>query len=313
MTTVWVTGAKGFIGRHLVKTLAKSGVSVAGIDNSAWTDKEAAECGLSYCVNGDVSFTNLEQLAHKSGTPSQIFHLAGGSSVGLSLNTPEKDFKLSVDSTSQVLEWARNNAPQSRLVLTSSAAVYGDKHSKPIKESDFTEPFSPYGYHKRMAELLFESYSRNFGLHTAIVRLFSVYGPGLRKQLLWDLCTQLKDKPLRVTLSGSGQEERDWIHVQDAVDYLIKSAGFATTRGFAVNGSSGIAVTVREITELVCDVLEIDTQIIFNGISRPGDPRYLVADTQFAISLGLSPKINWRPGIKEYVEWFQHTERNKMS
>jgi len=308
MTIAWVTGAKGFIGRHIAKSLANAGLNVSGIDHSAWTDTESTKWGLSYCLYGDVSLANLDRLAHKTGIPEQIFHLAGGSSVGLSLQTPEQDFRLSVDSTAQILEWAHNHAPQTHLVLASSAAIYGDGYLKPISESNVIQPYSPYGYHKRIAELLFESYHKNFGLYTAIVRLFSVYGPELRKQLLWDLCTKVKNKPREIVLAGSGQEKRDWFHVQDAVQYLIKAASLTDTGGFVVNGGSGNAVTVQEIAEYVRDLLGTNTQIVFSGISRPGDPQYLVADTQLAQSMGLLPTIDWHAGIKEYVVWFQNAK-----
>lgn len=310
MTIAWVTGARGFIGRHVAKKLAQNGIKVAGIDHIAWPDAEAAQWGLSYYLLGDVSSINLQQLARNAGTPDQIFHLAGGSSVALSIQTPEKDFKMSVESSVQMLEWVRNYAPEAHLVLSSSAAVYGNKYSKPINESDSEDPYSPYGYHKLMAELLFKSYSKNFRLHTAIVRLFSVYGPELRKQLLWDLCTRLSNTPDEITLSGSGQERRDWLHVQDAAEYMIKSSLFANPDAFVVNGGSGHVATVKEIAELVCNAWGIDTQITFNGNVRPGDPQCLIADIRFGQSTGLAPKIDLQSGIQEYVAWFQHCKRN---
>jgi UDP-glucose 4-epimerase len=237
-----------------------------------------------------------------------IFHLAGGSSVGLSLKTPEEDFRRSVDSTIQLLEWTRNHAAHARLVLASSAAVYGAGYSRPICETDSLVPYSPYGYHKRMAELLFESYSQNFGLLTAVVRLFSVYGPELRKQLLWDLCNRCKTKPENLVLAGSGLEMRDWLHVSDAVAYLNQAAMLANSQSFVVNGGRGVGVAVKEIAELVRDTWHLKIPITFNGSSRTGDPHYLVANVELARSIELVPKIDWQEGIKEYIKWFQQIE-----
>ncbi|MDA8090975.1 MAG: NAD(P)-dependent oxidoreductase [Nitrospiraceae bacterium] len=303
MKTALITGAHGFIGRHLARQLADKGVKVCGLGHGAWPD--AGEWGVSVWQNGEISQSNLERLLSISDTPDAIFHLAGGSSVGLSLQTPEEDFQRSAVSTSRLLEWARKRAPQARLVLSSSAAVYGDGHFAPIKEDVPCKPFSPYGYNKRIAELLFESYSRNFGMHTAVVRLFSVYGAGLRKQLLWDLCTRLKNGSETVTLSGSGSERRDWLSVHDAAAYLIGVSRLENRKFLVVNGGCGLAVDVGQIARYVCEIWGNGTKVEFDGAPRSGDPMFLVADTTLGRSIGLAPKTEWRKGIKEYIEWFQ--------
>lgn len=305
MTTVWVTGAKGFIGRHLARRLNRDGINVAGLGHGAWTEEDFDGTGMSHWVNGDVSEAGLEVLATKTGVPATVFHLAGGSSVGSSLQAPQEDYQRSVESTARLLEWVRSHAPRARLVMASSAAVYGAGHVSPIRETDALKPFSPYGYHKRVAELLFESYSRNFGLNTVVVRLFSVYGSGLGKQLPWDLCCRLKDGPSRIVLAGTGQEERDWLYVQDAVSYLVESSKYAGPDGFIINGGCGIAVTVKEVAEFIRDDWGADTEIDFSGDSRPGDPKYLVADMVSGRSIGLAPETGWRDGMRRYISWFK--------
>ncbi len=311
MTVAWVTGARGFIGRHLALELAQNGITVAGIGHGAWVDDDAAQWGVKCWINGEIVQSNFDRLANLVGLPDMIFHLAGGSSVGVSLQTPEEDFRRSVDSTICLLEWVRNHAARSRLVLASSAAVYGAGYSRPIRETDLTEPYSPYGYHKRITELLFQSYSRNYGLYTGVVRMFSVYGPELRKQLLWDLCNRLRTNPKKIELAGSGLETRDWLYVSDAAAYLHKTALLADQNCFLVNGGRGIGTTVKEIAERVREAWEIELGIVFNGISRAGDPHYLVADIELGRSLGLMSIIDWRDGIKKYVTWFRQAEGSK--
>ena len=238
MTIAWVTGIKGFLGRHLAKRLSSQGVNTSGLDISSWTDVEAAEWGVSEFLTGDITTQNLDLLAAKTGAPDHIFHLAGGSSVGFSIQLPEEDFRRTVASTVPLLEWVRVHSPHTRLVMSSSAAVYGSGYASPIAETAPLVPYSPYGYHKRMTELLFESYYRNYGLHTVVVRLFSVYGPELRKQLLWDVCVRLKENPRVLELAGTGGEMRDWLHGRDAAAYMHVAIERASA-GAVVNGAKG--------------------------------------------------------------------------
>jgi UDP-glucose 4-epimerase len=122
---------------------------------------------------------------------------------------PLEDFRRSVDTSARLFEWVRVNAPHTKIVCVSSAAVYGADHSGPIPETAPLSPYSPYGCHKAMMEMLCQSYVRNYGMRITIGRLFSVYGAGLEKQLLWDLCCKLRGNPGVVTLGGTGQELRD--------------------------------------------------------------------------------------------------------
>jgi UDP-glucose 4-epimerase len=225
--------------------------------------------------------------------------------VGLSLLAPEEDFRRSVLASAELLEWARLSAKDANLVLVSSAAVYGAGHSKPILESEAVAPYSPYGYNKRISEELFESYSKNFGLNVAIVRLFSVYGQELRKQLLWDSCCRLLNDDKSLLLGGTGKEVRDWFHVQDAVELIQLAANFARKDCLIVNGGAGIPMSVREIAEALCDSWGSATSPVFSGTVRAGDPHYLVADMNLAMTLGFEPVISWQTGVSNYVEWFK--------
>ncbi len=306
MSVVWITGAKGFIGRQLAKQLHSNSVEVAGIGHGVWRSEDAARWGVANWINGDIVPSNFDRLKAITGDPDVIYHLAGGSSVGPSIETPAEDFRRTVDSSMHLLEWVRNHSKRSRLVFASSAAIYGASHTKPIKETDEIIPFSPYGYHKRITELLFESYSRNYGLQTAVVRLFSVYGPELKKQLLWDLCNRFKQSPDVMELFGTGEEVRDWLHVDDAVRYLIHAASLAEAQGFIVNGGCGIATTVNDIVHRVRDAWKLDTIIKFNGKQREGDPHYLVADTSYGEEFEFLPQHEWPAGIDEYVNWYKN-------
>ncbi len=306
METIWVTGASGFIGRHLSRYLGSSANKVYGIGHGLWPQEERDAWLLSSWVNGDISFANLNQLSIISGLPDRIYHLAGGSSVGASLESPFEDFNRTVNSTANLLEWLRVNSPKTKLITVSSAAVYGSLYENPIEPTDSTQPFSPYGCHKLMMETLCASYTESYGINCAIVRLFSVYGSWLRKQLLWDLCCKLSKGVSELTLGGSGNELRDWTEITDVVR-LLDDVGKYHDKGFATfNGGTGIATPVSRVAQTLVDAWGVDDlPIKFNGIKRPGDPASLVS----VIPVIGGEAFNWQvpieKGIREYVNWYK--------
>jgi UDP-glucose 4-epimerase len=309
--SIWVTGANGFIGRHLVGELARTGNAIHGVGHGALDPSDARRLGLQTWTNGEVDAANLSMLATAYGPPSQIFHLAGGSSVRLSIERPFEDFSRTVTSTARLLEWLRGFAPQCRLIVASSAAVYGANHVGPISEDATLTPMSPYGEHKLMMEQLCRSYARSFGLSCSVVRLFSVYGPNLRKQLLWDICSRLRaDEPV-LTLGGTGAEIRDWTDVRDVVRLLVWIGRGPQPDGFfVINGGSGVGVSVAEIAAQLVRNWGSSTVVRCSGIARPGDPASLLADHR---RLG-EMKFDWRipldRGLADYVEWFKGQDRD---
>lgn len=306
MKTFWITGARGFIGRHLARQLAASGHRVAGLGHGAWPAAEAAAWGVREWMNGDVSASNLAQMQAAFGTPDGIFHFAGGSSVGAAMAHPHEDFKRTVVSTADLLEWLRQHAPQTRLMAVSSAAVYGAGHAAPIAEDARPVPYSPYGAHKLMMEELCRSYAVNFGLKVVLPRLFSVYGPELKKQLLWDLCNKLAVQGA-ADLGGTGRELRDWTSVGDVAHALEQLLEHADARVPVINVATGAPVSVQDVAAEVARAWssEAPPVIRFNGMSRAGDPHSLCADVSRLRALGLACATPLMQGIAEYVAWFR--------
>jgi UDP-glucose 4-epimerase len=308
--TVWITGANGFIGRHLIRQLAERGQAVHGLGHGAFAEADRRHLGLGTWLNGEIDAANLNALAAAHGRPSKVFHLAGGSSVGLSIELPLEDFSRTVASTARLLEWLRNAAPECLLVVASSAAVYGADHVGPISEDATLAPMSPYGHHKLMMEQLCKSYGLSFGIRSVIVRLFSVYGPNLRKQLLWDACSRLSQSGPTLTLGGTGHEMRDWTDVRDVVR-LLATLGEMPLDGDCrvVNGGSGSATRVADIADMLIANFGHKTAVSYSGIARPGDPHSLVADDGTLRGLGFEWRIPVERGIADYVTWFKGQAR----
>jgi UDP-glucose 4-epimerase len=303
--SVWVTGARGFIGSHLVRELAGAGHCVHGVGHGALEEAERTRLGLQSWINGEIEAANLDALAAVHGLPSAVFHLAGGSSVGLAIAHPLEDFSRTVTSTARLLEWLRVHSPQSRLIAASSAAVYGSGHSGPISEQAALTPMSPYGQHKLMMEQLCRSYAMSYGIGSTVVRLFSVYGAGLRKQLLWDACSRLQEGSRELVLGGTGEEIRDWCDVRDVVRLLAMFAELPRAESFRlINGGSGQAMRVSGIARLLAEHWG-KVNLRFSGNVRAGDPFSLLADDAALRATGFAWRVRPEQGIAEYVRWFR--------
>jgi UDP-glucose 4-epimerase len=308
--TVWITGANGFIGRHLAKALAEAGHAVHGVGYGALEHTERQRLGLRTWLSGEIDAANLDTLAATSGLPSTIFHLAGGSSVGLSIAQPLEDFSRTVDSTERVLKWLRVAAPECRLIAASSAAVYGADHDGAISEDARLAPMSPYGRHKLMMEQLCESHATSFGLRSTVVRLFSVYGTHLRKQLPWDICSRLQNGERELVLGGTGAELRDWIDVRDVVRLFARINAHPQRETFEIiNGGSGLGTTVAEIAGMLVENWGGGITLRYSGDVRAGDPFSLLADDARLRSLPFDWQIPVGRGIGDYVKWFKDQVR----
>jgi len=305
MPCIWITGAHGFIGRNLAHYLNSAGHIVVGLGHGSWPEAQATHCGLSSWLNGEIDASNLTQLLDQFGPPHIVYHLAGGSAVGPSFKHPLEDFRRTVDTTARLFDWIYRNSQDTKVVCVSSAAVYGSGHSSNIDEEAKISPFSPYGYNKAMMEIVCQSYAVNFQLSVAIVRLFSVYGQGLKKQLIWDLCNLLNSGRQKLILGGTGREIRDWIHISEVVRLLDIVSNSCSPACPVINGGTGLGTNIASISKVVNQVWGTDTDIAFNNQPRVGDPEFLVADIHRARSVGFNPQKKLVDGIKETINWFK--------
>lgn len=310
--TVLVTGAKGFLGRYVARHYAATGWRVIGLGHeppargsgdprSTYGPLDPADPSALEWHCCDISLEALETLRPR---PDLIVHCAGSGSVAASMRDPFSDHARTVGSVAAVLEYARRHCPDAVVVYPSSAAVYGNGARDPAAEQAVARQgaASPYGAHKLMAEQLCYSYAAHFGMRVAVVRFFSIYGEGLRKQLLWDACCKIRRGD--DVYFGTGEESRDWLHAEDAARLVAAVAECAGGGCPVYNGASGTPATVRHALSLLYAALAPGRFPRFSQQARPGDPADLRADIARSLSLGWSPAIPISQGISRYAQWF---------
>ncbi|NJL41031.1 MAG: NAD-dependent epimerase/dehydratase family protein [Leptolyngbyaceae cyanobacterium SM1_4_3] len=296
---VLVSGVAGFIGRYVARYFTQNQWSVVGIDSSPKENAPLASLH-SYHQMRLPDFQLGELLQHCQ--PQVYIHCIGRASVNLSMVNPDADFYGNVVPTFEVLNAIRLHAPDCRSIFLSSAAVYGDPSCLPVSEDHAIQPLSPYGFHKWQGEQLCLEFSKIYGLATASARIFSAYGPGLRRQVIWDICQQvISQKSLH--LQGTGKESRDFIHALDIAQALSLICEKAPLQGEAYNLGSGREISILELSTLVLDVLDCDCSPSFNNIVAEGNPRNWRADISRSKALGFLPSVLFEQGIKTFALW----------
>jgi nucleoside-diphosphate-sugar epimerase len=304
---ILVTGGAGFIGYHLVSTLLSLDVDVHVVD--IFPFGQDVFNGLSENLTlvsafvDDFVGTNNEELA----TYNYIFHLAGNALPVLSVEDPEFDFKHNLQNTFSLLNALRKMGAKSPcLINMSSAAVYGNPITMPIRESDSIIPISPYGVSKLTGERYAEVFSSLYNIKSFSVRPFSVYGPGLKKQVIFDLLKKIHNDPFQIELFGDGSQMRDFIYINDLVGALLLLAGKAPARGEVYNIASGKSCTIKEIAECISLEYGVNPVFKYTGHARPGEPERWEVDISKIRNLGFETNTSLRDGIKETVQWYKN-------
>jgi len=301
MKSVLITGIGGFLGGAAARYAFERNWLVAGIGITP-VDPDL-EPSLSLVINDAVSIEAVSDIIHRTGKPDYLIHAAGNGKVGVSWDNPFSDFTDNVSSTAALIEVLRRESPDTVLVLPSSAAVYGDPQTLPTAEDTPRSPISPYGVHKAIAEDLCIGAHQLWGLNAVILRFFSLYGPGLKKQLLWDVVGRLMPQPEELRLSGLATATRDFLYVTDCVELMFLAAEKHRSVPQVLNGGSGTATSIEDIANLLIKHVSPKTLLAFDHSVRPGDPLHMRADTRLITDLGFSPRTCLTDGVKSYADW----------
>jgi len=233
-----------------------------------------------------------------------IFHLAASVGNARSIENPIQDAEINILGTLRVLEAAKPNGVR-KLVFSSSAGIFGEMNTLPIREGHPVEPDSPYGATKLGAEKLCLACSKAFGLEVVCVWYFNVYGINQRYDAYGDVIPIFVDRMLRgqtLTIFGDGEQTRDFVNARDVARANLL-AGMSRGVCGAFNIGSATRVTINRLVELLRDAGGMKPAVE-HGRQRKGDVRHSLADVSAARqALGFEPTVPLDAGLKEYVDW----------
>jgi len=238
---VLVTGGTGFIGSAIVPRLTEKGYKVIVYDTAAWDEK--AE-GIEY-IKGDIFRDKyFDEVVSNCDC---VIHMVGLADARVAQDHPQMSFDLNVRSTQILLEVIRNNNIP-RVILPSSASIYGVVDRSPISEDTTPKPTNIYSYHKLMAEELAECYAKNYSINIAVLRLFNVYG--IQGKGVLNILVEKAKKGEAIMLYGEKQK-RDFIHISDVADAFV---GILETSAIGLdiyNVGTGVGRSIEDIVKLV--------------------------------------------------------------
>ncbi|OGO06383.1 MAG: hypothetical protein A2Y73_07930 [Chloroflexi bacterium RBG_13_56_8] len=302
---VLVTGGAGFIGSHLVEHLVAGGAHVTVVDNLSTGRLDNLKLVLPRItlIVGDLGEV-LRLKRVKLDDYQYVFHLAANAYIPISVENPVLDFQINLHNTLMLLEAMRGTASAPRLLNVSSAAVYGNPARLPIQETDPIMPISPYGVSKLAGERYAAVYSQIYGLRATSVRLFSVYGPRQRKQVVYDLLRKLRTDPTRLEVLGNGLQARDFAYVLDVVQAMMLVAAEAPAQGEVYNVASGTTYTIAELVSAWCKVCGLSPEVAYTGHIRPGDAEEWVVDITRLRQLGFKARTSLEEGLAIIEDWY---------
>jgi UDP-glucose 4-epimerase len=281
-----VTGAAGFIGQALVRHLAGLGADVLGVDRHP-----VAHDVPSVQVNLAATGALIDSV--RDG--ATIYHLAASADVAASVRDPRHDLTNTFAPLFEVLETAR--ARRCRVIFPSSASVFDSGQPLPLGERALPRPTSPYGAAKLAGEAYCAAYHRSYGTDTRVARLFSVYGPGMRRLAIHDLIGKIRSNPCEIELLGDGTQVRDYLYVDDAVRGLVAVATKGEP-GEDYNVASGEPVRLLDLAREIAALMgHPRIRIVPTGRSFPGDTPRWYADVTKMRELGFATQVSLRDGL----------------
>ena len=303
-----LTGGAGFIGSNIVDELVRRDHEVTVLDDLSSGKKTNLELVASRVrfIRGTIS--DLDTVKRACEQMDYVIHLAARTSVPQSVKDPIDTNQVNIDGTLNVFVAARD-AKVRRVVYAASSAAYGESPTLPKVETMLPDPISPYGLTKYVGELYARVFGKVYGLETACLRYFNVFGPrqdptsaysGVLSQFM--LAVLEGRSPV---IYGDGEQSRDFTYIENVVDLTLRAGETPGASGVVLNGGTGQRITLNEVVRQLAELT--GRKIVANyAPPREGDIRDSQADISFASqTLGYEPSVQFREGLRRTWEWYR--------
>jgi len=298
-----ITGGAGFIGSHLAEALSGKGEAIV-FDNFSSGRREFLDAMDIKIVQGDIR--KFEETKKVCKEVDVVYHFAADPDVRKSYDEPLENFKIDVLGTVNVLEACRlNNVKQ--IIFASSSVVYGNA-GIPTPENAPIAPISNYGAAKAASEYYVSTYSQLYGIKAIVLRYANIIGPRLTHGVIHDFYEKLEKNPKELEILGDGNQEKSYLHVNDAVEATLLAVQ-RTKKDFEVfNVGSEEKITVKKIAHLIVSTLSLENvQYKYTGgkIGWPGDVPIMLLSIEKLKGLGWKPRFTVQKSILHTVDWLK--------
>lgn len=310
MENYLITGGAGFIGSNLANYLASENTVIVIDDLSMGKQENLINSNNIKFIKGSVTNHHLMEDILSSNQFDYIFHLAAIASVADSVARPVETHQINFESVLSLLELVKKTQPNlKKLVFSSSAAVYGDEPSLPKIENSAIKPLTPYAIDKYAAERYVNVYNHLYDVPTSAVRFFNIYGPnqnpsspysGVISILIDNYRDLLKKRNISFTLYGDGEQSRDFVYIEDAIQALLLVAKSSHSKGEVYNVGTGKAITLNELIFTIDKILGVKLPVVFME-ERSGDIKHSLSNTEKLTLLGYKPSFTVEKGIASYL------------
>jgi dTDP-glucose 4,6-dehydratase len=313
MKKVIVTGGLGFIGSNLIKILNQKKFFIINIDKASYaSNKKNIPTNIQNYKFYKENINNKNFIIRilQKYKPSLVFNLAAETHVDKSIDGPKSFINSNILGVFNLLEAIRMYNKKLKLINVSTDEVYGDINKLSSKEDDAYNPSSPYSASKASGDLLIKSYIRTYNLPAVITNCCNNYGPNQYPEKLIPTIIYKIIRNETIPIYGNGKNVREWIHVNDHCEALIKIA-INGKIGESYNIGSGVKIQNVELMNKIISIFKkINTnqknKINFHFVKdRPGhDFRYSLNSSKLKTELKWKCKINFNEGLKDTINWY---------
>lgn len=296
---VLITGGAGFIGSHLANRMAKEGHLVRVLDDLSSGDPASLDPRI-HISRADVR--DIPRLWTLLQGIDVVYHLAARVSVPASVLYPREYNDVNVGGTVALLEACRDVGSVKRVILTSSATIYGNQEHQPVDEGMLPHPSVPYAVSKLAAEQYLFTIGAISGFETVSLRIFNAYGPGqpmppVHAPVIPQVTQQVLGRG-SIIVNGNGKQTRDFVYIDDVVEALVTAARASNINQQIINIGSGVGASINEVISMIASLAHVKPNVLYNSEASGGIAE-LVADIGKARTLlGYKPRTQLETGLR---------------